>query len=175
MKKFIIPIIIFAAIGVLLKVGLSLDPRHIPSPLIGKPLTDYSLPTVADENKLFGKKDMLGQVYLLNVWASWCVACRQEHPLLMDIRQQNLFPIIGVDNKDKRADALVFLGQLGNPYQVSVADRDGRLSIDLGVYGVPESFVIDRKGMIRYKHIGPISVQSLNETILPLMKQLNAE
>ncbi len=159
----------------MLKVGLSLDPRKIPSPLIGKPLSEFSLPTVADGNKTFGKKDMLGQVYLLNVWASWCVACRQEHPLLMDINQQKLFPIIGVDNKDKRGDALAFLAQMGNPYTESVADADGRLSIDLGVYGVPESFVIDSKGMIRYKHIGPVSAEALNETILPLIDQLRSE
>jgi cytochrome c biogenesis protein CcmG/thiol:disulfide interchange protein DsbE len=175
MKKFLIPLAVFVAIGVLLKVGLSLNPRHIPSPLIGKPLTDYSLPTVADENRKFGKKDMLGQVYLLNVWASWCVACRQEHPLLMEVKRQQLVPIIGVDNKDKRADAIAFLQQMGDPYEISVADANGRLSIDLGVYGVPESFVIDKKGMIRYKHIGPLNGQALSETIMPLVAKLRAE
>jgi len=175
MKKFLIPLAVFVAIGVLLKVGLSLNPRHIPSPLIGKPLSEFSLPTVGDEKKLFGKKDMLGQVYLLNVWASWCVACRQEHPLLMEMKRQQLVPIIGVDNKDKRADAIAFLNQMGNPYKVSVADANGRLSIDLGVYGVPESYVIDKKGMIRYKHIGPINGLALNETIMPLVAKLNAE
>jgi cytochrome c biogenesis protein CcmG/thiol:disulfide interchange protein DsbE len=175
MKKFLIPLVVFVAIGVLLKVGLSLNPRHIPSPLIGKPLSDYSLPTVHDENIKFGKKDMLGRVYLLNVWASWCVACRQEHPLLMEMKRQQLLPIIGVDNKDKRADATAFLNQMGNPYEVSVADANGRLSIDLGVYGVPESYIIDKKGMIRYKHIGPINERALNETIMPLVAKLKAE
>ncbi|MDH5631880.1 MAG: DsbE family thiol:disulfide interchange protein [Gammaproteobacteria bacterium] len=175
MKKFLIPIIAFVAIGVLLYIGLSLNPRHIPSPLIGKPLGEFSLPTVHDESKMLGKKDLLGRVYLLNVWASWCVACRQEHPLLMEVQRQNLVPIIGVDNKDERADALAFLQQMGNPYEQSVADRNGRFSIDLGVYGVPESFVIDKNGMIRYKHIGPIDQQSLFQTILPLVHKLRQE
>lgn len=175
MKKFLIPLAVFVAIGVLLKVGLSLNPRHIPSPLIGKPLSEYSLPTVNDTKKHFGKKDMLGRVYLLNVWASWCVACRQEHPLLMEMKRQQQVPIIGVDNKDKRDNAMAFLSQMGNPYEISVADSDGRLSIDLGVYGVPESFVIDKKGMIRYKHIGPITERALAETIMPLVAKLNSE
>jgi cytochrome c biogenesis protein CcmG/thiol:disulfide interchange protein DsbE len=168
-KKFLIPIALFALMGMLLWRGLSLDPKHIPSPLIDKPLPEFSLTKVHAPNETVSNKDLRGRAYLLNVWASWCVACRQEHPLLMEVSRLKLAPLIGLDYKDKREDALGFLGSMGNPYEFSLSDPKGRLGIDLGVYGVPETFVIDAEGVIRYKHIGPLTEQALREKILPLL------
>ena len=173
MKKFIVPLIIFAALGLLLAYGLNLDPRKIPSPLIGKSLPAFSLPTVADPARKVGRDDMLGRVYLLNVWASWCVACRQEHPFLNELARNKVVPIIGLNYKDKREDALGWLGSLGNPYELSLSDTDGRLGIDLGVYGVPETFVIDKQGVIRYKQIGPISPEVWEKELLPRIREIS--
>ena len=150
MKKYLVPLTIFAVLGLLLAYGLNLDPRKIPSPLIGKSLPAFSLTTIADPARKVGRDDLLGRAYLLNVWASWCVACRQEHPFLNELARNKIVPIIGLNYKDKREDALGWLGSLGNPYELSLADIDGRLGIDLGVYGVPETFVIDKQGVIRY-------------------------
>jgi cytochrome c biogenesis protein CcmG/thiol:disulfide interchange protein DsbE len=171
MKKFLIPIIAFALIGALLWKGLSLDPRRIPSPLIGKALPEFSLTRVHQPKKAVSPKDLYGRVYLLNVWASWCVACRQEHPLWMEVERERLVPIIGLDYKDKRKNALKFLAELGDPYEMSLADMNGRVGIDLGVYGVPETFVIDKQGVIRHKHIGPITEKALMEEIMPVVRQ----
>ncbi len=173
MKKFVVPLIIFAALGLLLAYGLNLDPRKIPSPLIGKSLPAFSLPTVADPARKVGRDDMLGRVYLLNVWASWCVACRQEHPFLNELARNKTVSIIGLNYKDKREDALGWLGSLGNPYELSLSDTDGRLGIDLGVYGVPETFVIDKQGVIRYKQIGPISPEVWEQKLLPEIQKLS--
>ena len=173
MKKFAVPLIIFAALGLLLAYGLNLDPRKIPSPLIGKSLPAFSLPTVADPARKVGRDDMLGRVYLLNVWASWCVACRQEHPFLNELARNKTVSIIGLNYKDKREDALGWLGSLGNPYELSLSDTDGRLGIDLGVYGVPETFVIDKQGVIRYKQIGPISPEVWEQKLLPEIQKLS--
>lgn len=173
MKKFVVPLIIFAALGLLLAYGLNLDPRKIPSPLIGKSLPAFSLPTVADPARKVGRDDMLGRVYLLNVWASWCVACRQEHPFLNELARNKIVSIIGLNYKDKREDALGWLGSLGNPYELSLSDTDGRLGIDLGVYGVPETFVIDKQGVIRYKQIGPISPEVWEQKLLPEIRKLS--
>ena len=172
MKKYLVPLAIFVVLGLLLAYGLNLDPRKIPSPLIGKSLPAFSLTTVADPARKVGRDDLLGRAYLLNVWASWCVACRQEHPLLNELARNKTVPIIGINYKDKREDALGWLGSLGNPYELSLADNDGRLGIDLGVYGVPETFVIDKQGVIRYKQIGPITQEALEKTIMPLVEQL---
>lgn len=173
MKKYIVPLIIFAVLGLLLAYGLNLDPRKIPSPLIGKPLPAFSLATVADPARKVGRDDLLGRVYLLNVWASWCVACRQEHPFLNELARNKAVSIIGLNYKDKREDALGWLGSLGNPYELSLADNDGRLGIDLGVYGVPETFVIDKQGVIRYKQIGPITPEVWEQKLAPLIKELS--
>ncbi len=172
MKKFLIPLVAFALIGGLLWKGLSLDPRRIPSPLIGKPVSDFSLARVRKPKQIISPKDLYGRVYLLNVWASWCVACRQEHPLLMEIQRSQLVAIIGLNYKDKQKDAREFLRELGDPYEMSLADLNGRVGIDMGVYGVPETFVIDKKGIIRYKHIGPINEKALVENIMPVVRQL---
>lgn len=172
MNKFLIPIIAFVLIGGLLWKGLSLDPRHIPSPLIGKPVSDFALARVHKPEQVISPKDLHGRVYLLNVWASWCVACRQEHPFLMEIQRSQLVAIIGLNYKDKQKDAREFLRSMGDPYEMSLADLNGRVGIDMGVYGVPETFVIDKKGIIRYKHIGPINKKALVENIMPVVRQL---
>ena len=173
MKKYIVPLVIFVALGLLLAYGLNLDPRRIPSPLIGKPLPAFSLTTVADPTRKVSRDDLHGRVYLLSVWASWCVACREEHPLLNELTNRKVVTIIGLNYKDKREDALRWLGALGNPYELSLSDQDGRLGIDLGVYGVPETFVIDKQGVIRYKQIGPITPEVWEQKLAPLIKELS--
>jgi cytochrome c biogenesis protein CcmG/thiol:disulfide interchange protein DsbE len=173
MKKYIVPLIIFVSLGLLLAYGLRLDPRRIPSPLIGKPLPAFSLTTVADPARKVSRDDLHGRVYLLSVWASWCVACREEHPLLNELTSRKAVTIIGLNYKDKREDALRWLGALGNPYELSLSDQDGRLGIDLGVYGVPETFVIDKQGVIRYKQIGPMTPEVWEQQLAPLIKELS--
>lgn len=170
-----IPLAVFLVLIGLLWVGLQLDPRKIPSPLIDKPAPEFSLPRLDNPEQLFKSKDMLGQVWLLNIWASWCVACRSEHPVLNAwTKQDNIF-LVGMDYKDKREDGINWLTMLGNPYRLSVTDENGRSGMDWGVYGVPETFVIDKKGIIRYKHIGPISWDDLNTKLRPLISQLQQE
>ena len=173
MKKYIVPLIIYVSLGLLLAYGLKLDPRRIPSPLIGKPLPAFSLTTVADPARKVSRDDLHGRVYLLSVWASWCVACREEHPLLNELTSRKAVTIIGLNYKDKREDALRWLGALGNPYELSLSDQDGRLGIDLGVYGVPETFVIDKQGVIRYKQIGPMTPEVWEQKLAPLIKELS--
>jgi cytochrome c biogenesis protein CcmG/thiol:disulfide interchange protein DsbE len=171
MKRFL-PLGIFLVLAVFLAVGLGLDPREVPSPLIGKAAPEFRLPQLQDPGQMLGTEDLKGKVWILNVWASWCVACLEEHPILVDFSKQNVLPIYGLNYKDKREDALGWLGKHGNPYTLSIQDGDGRVGIDYGVYGVPETYVIDRNGIIRYKRIGPVTVQILQEKILPLVKQL---
>ena len=173
MKKFIIPIALFALLGLLLAYGLKLDPSKIPSPLVGKPLPAFSLPILDKPETLFANTDLQGKVVLINVWASWCVACKQEHPVLMRMASEKRVPIIGLNYKDKRVDALRVLKADGNPYDLSIVDADGRVGIDWGVYGVPETFVIDKQGVIRYKFIGPISTEVWEKTLLPLVQKLS--
>ncbi len=173
-KLFLIPIVLVLVLGFFLWRGLSLDPRKIPSPLVGKAMPDFSAPRVHVPEKTISTKDLLGRPYLLNIWASWCVACRQEHPLLMELSRLGQVRLIGLNYKDKRTDAVKFLGTMGDPYEMSLGDLDGRIGINLGVYGVPETFLVDSKGIIKYKHIGPIGVQDLRVTIIPLIKELEA-
>ena len=173
MKKFLIPIAVFVAIGLLLAYGLSLDPKKIPSPLIGKPLPAFALADLHKPNQTVTSESLRGKVYLLNVWASWCVACRDEHPLLVELARLKAVPIIGLNYKDKRSDALRWLEGLGNPYDRSLADTDGRVGIELGVYGVPETFVIDKQGVIRYKQIGPMTPEVWEQKLAPLIKELS--
>lgn len=176
MKRFLIPLALFAVLAVFLALGLTRDPREVPSPLVGKPAPDFSLPQLHVKTdtaaKPFSPKDMQGQVWLLNVWASWCVSCRQEHPVLMDFAKTAAAPLIGLDYKDPPADARRWLADFGDPYRLSVVDADGRVGIDYGVYGVPETYVIDKQGVIRYKHTGPVTQLSLIEKILPLVAEL---
>lgn len=171
MKRFL-PLGIFLVLAVFLAVGLGLNPREVPSPLIGKAAPAFRLPQLQDPGQTLATEDLKGKVWILNVWASWCVACLEEHPILVDFSKQNVLPIYGLNYKDKREDALKWLGKHGNPYALSIEDADGRVGIDYGVYGVPETYVIDRNGIIRYKRIGPVTVQILQEKILPLVRQL---
>jgi len=173
-KLFLIPLFLVFVLGLFLWRGLSLDPRKLPSPLVGKAMPVFSAPRVHVPVKTISTQDLLGRPYLLNIWASWCVACRQEHPLLMELSRQGRVRLIGLNYKDKRADAVKFLGTMGDPYEMSLSDLDGRIGIDLGVYGVPETFLVDSKGIIKYKHIGPIDARDLKIKILPLMAELEA-
>jgi cytochrome c biogenesis protein CcmG/thiol:disulfide interchange protein DsbE len=172
-KKALIPLGIFAVLLVFLAIGLTRDPHEIPSPLIGKPAPAFTAPVLNKTGETLSTKDMLGKVWLLNTWASWCVACRQEHPLLVEFSKSNPLPIIGLDYKDQEADGMQWLARFGNPYTTSITDRDGRIGIDFGVYGVPESFLIDKTGIIRYKQIGPFTEEALRDKLLPLIKELN--
>jgi cytochrome c biogenesis protein CcmG/thiol:disulfide interchange protein DsbE len=151
---------------------LTRDPHEIPSPLIGKPAPNFSAPLLDQPGQQLFNKDMLGKVWLLNTWASWCVACRDEHPILVEFAKSKTLPIIGLDYKDKDMDGQKWLARFGNPYDAAIADRDGRIGIDFGVYGVPESFLIDKMGIIRYKQIGPITPEALRDKLIPLIKEL---
>lgn len=175
MSRYLVGIAIFVVIMALLGVGLTLDPRRIPSPLIGKPMPPFELTTVHDPKLTLGKKDLIGKVSLLNIWASWCQACLQEHPVLMELARRGTVPIYGLNYKDKRMDAIAWLKKYGDPFVMSASDLNGRVGIEWGVYGVPETFIVDRKGIIRHKHIGPLSMEKLEEEILPLVRQLQAE
>jgi cytochrome c biogenesis protein CcmG/thiol:disulfide interchange protein DsbE len=165
---------IFVALVALLAVGLRLNPREVPSPLIGKPAPPFELPLLTEPDKRFSQKDMLGKVWIMNVWASWCPPCLVEHPVVTRIAQSGLAPVVGLNYKDARDDALPWLKRNGNPYQLIVFDANGRIGIDYGVYGVPETYVIDRKGVIRYKHIGPLSADVVKQKVEPLVQQLNS-
>ena len=172
MNRYIIPLAGFIVLVAFLGIGLGLNPREVPSPLIGKPAPAFRLAQLHQPDRPFAQKDMLGKVWLLNVWASWCVSCREEHPVLLELAKSNAVPIYGLNYKDKREDALAWLRQFGDPYGLSITDNDGRVGIDYGVYGVPETFVIDKAGVIRYKQIGPVTPKALNDKILPLVRQL---
>lgn len=175
--KYIVPLVLFLALAAFLLVGLGRDPREVPSPLVGKAAPDFSLPRLDDSSKVVTKQSMLGQVWLLNVWSSWCGSCRQEHPTLVKVGKggQKLVPIIGLDYKDKDADAFRFLRQGGDPYDFSIKDPTGEVGIEFGVYGVPETFVIDKKGVIRYKQIGPVNPEVWGKKIYPLILELKKE
>ena len=173
MKKFLIPIGLFALLGYLLYYGLRLDPRRIPSPLVNKPLPAFSLPTLDNPDKILTNADLRGHVVMVNVWASWCVACREEHPVLVDLAGRKQVTIIGLNYKDTRVDALNVLRGQGNPYNTVLVDASGRTGIDWGVYGVPESFIVDKQGIIRYKQIGPITPEVWDKTLWPLIRSLS--
>ncbi|MES2297047.1 MAG: DsbE family thiol:disulfide interchange protein [Pseudomonadota bacterium] len=173
MKRYLLPLAAFFVLVGFLAVGLKRDPREIPSPFIGKPAPMFKLAQLAAPDKTISPPDMLGKVWLLNVWASWCVSCREEHPVLMEFSRQGVVPIIGLDYKDGRDDGSGWLAQFGNPYQLSGFDGDGRVAIDYGVYGVPETFVVDKRGVIRMKHVGPVTREVIREKLLPLIKELN--
>lgn len=170
--KALIPFALFLVLVIFLAIGLTRDPREIPSPLIDKPAPAFSLPQLAKSDQPLRLADMQGKVWLLNVWASWCAACRDEHPVLVEFARQGVLPIIGLNYKDKRADAEAWLKEFGDPYATSIVDADGRVGIDYGVYGVPETFLIDGAGRIRYKQIGPITPEVLAKEILPRVRQL---
>lgn len=174
MKRFLIPLGIFLVLAGFLAAGLQLDPKEVPSPLIGKPAPDFDLPSVRDPAQRIRKADLLGKVWLLNVWASWCTTCRQEHPVLVDFARRTQTPIYGLDYKDAQPEGLAWLRSGGDPYQASLLDSEGRVGLDFGVYGVPETFVVDHTGVIRYKHIGALTPEVLRTRIEPLLKELHA-
>lgn len=171
-NRYLLPLAALALLLGVFAVGLTLNPREIPSPLINKPVPAFALAQLGNPEQTVGTADFMGRVTLFNVFASWCVACRAEHPLLMELAKAGTVEIMGLNYKDTREDGLRWLAQFGNPYDVIAHDLDGRVGIEWGVYGVPETFVVDRLGVIRYKHIGPISPRDLDETILPLVRQL---
>ena len=170
--RFLIPLGVFVMLVALLAIGLTLNPREVPSPLINKPVPAFQLAQLHHPGLTFSHKDMLGQVWLLNIWASWCASCRDEHPYLVELAQSGIVPIVGLKYKDKTEAGKEWLKEFGNPYFLSVVDADGRVGIDFGVYGVPETFVIDRNGVIRFKQIGAITRAGLEQKILPLVREL---
>lgn len=175
MLRYAIPLLLFAILVGFLAMGLDLNPREVPSPLVGRPAPQFSLPRLQDPQQSLGPADFRGKVWILNVWASWCVSCRAEHPVLNAWNASGELLLVGLNYKDARDDALKWLQRLGDPYTYSVMDVNGRVGLDWGVYGVPESFVIDRKGIIRYKHIGPISREDVDRILKPLLSKLMEE
>ncbi len=171
--KYGVPLVLFVALAAFLAIGLTRDPREVPSPLIDKPAPRFQLTRLEAPQRTFSPEEMRGKVWLLNVWASWCVSCRVEHPLLVDMAKKQEVPIVGLDYKDQRTDRMKWLSTHGDPYLVSAFDDEGKVGIDYGVYGVPETFVIDKQGVIRYKQIGPITQEALERKILPLVRKLN--
>jgi cytochrome c biogenesis protein CcmG/thiol:disulfide interchange protein DsbE len=172
--KFLVPLGLFLVLVGFLYAGLGLNPREVPSPLIDRPAPAFSLPRLDDPGKSIRREDLLGKVWVLNVWASWCAPCQQEHPLVIDLAKRTRVPVYGLNYKDQPGNARAWLRRLGDPYAATLIDFDGRVGIDWGVYGVPETFVIDAKGQVRYKHIGPLTEQAVRERIEPLLKQLGA-
>lgn len=172
MKKTMVPLVLFCILVIFLAIGLTRDPKEIPSPLIGKMAPEFVAPHLQSPTEKFSIQSMRGQVWLLNTWASWCVACRQEHPVLMEFSKAKVLPIVGLNYKDQDAEGLKWLARFGNPYDLTVTDKNGRIGIDFGVYGVPESFLIDKLGVVRYKQIGPITEGVLRDTIVPLVREL---
>ena len=175
MARYLIPLAIFVVLVGFLAIGLGLNPREVPSPLINKSAPAFELPSVRDPARTLGLADLKQEVSLFNVWASWCASCRHEHPLLVELASRDVVPIYGLNYKDTRKGALQWLNSLGDPYKASGFDADGRVGLDWGVYGVPETFVVDRNGVIRHKHTGPISVKDWKNTLLPMIRQLQAE
>ena len=174
MLRYLFPLVIFVVLAGFLYVGLSLNPRDIGSTRIGKPAPAFTLPQVNNTNHTFSNENFLGEVSLFNAWASWCVTCRYEHPLLMHLKKQG-YVIYGLNYKDTLADARDLLTRTGDPYLASGFDEKGRIGIDWGVTGTPETFVIDKQGIVRYKHIGPLTVELMQEKILPLIQELAAK
>ena len=172
-RLLLLPLLLFVVLVGFLLVGLRRDPHEVPSPLINKSAPDFQLPQLQQASATFSAKEMRGKVWLLNFWGTWCVACREEHPLLVQYAKTGAVPIYGVDYKDERTAALQWLDEFGNPYTLTAFDVDGRISIDYGVYGAPESYLIDRNGVIRFKQIGPITEDVWRNKILPLAKELN--
>lgn len=175
MNRALLPLLAFIVLVVFLAIGLTKDPRKLPSPFIGKTAPAFSLPLLHQQNKIFSPKSMLGKVWILNVWASWCVSCRAEHHVLNELIQKNKVNLIGLNYKDEVADARRWLARYGDPYQLSVSDVEGLIGIEWGVYGVPETFVMDKKGIVRLKHTGPVSNKDIMEEIIPLIEKLESE
>lgn len=170
--KAVLPLCVFLILSAFLAVGLRLDPQYVPSPLIGSRAPHFELRQLHEPSQTLKPRDLLGQVWLLNVWASWCFSCRIEHELLTALSRDGVVPIYGLAYKDAREHSLAFLQSYGDPYVLSIEDPDGRTGIDYGVYGIPETYLIDRAGVIRFKHIGPITADVIEKTILPMVAEL---
>lgn len=173
--KYLIPLVVFAGLSAFLLLGLDKDPTRVPSPLLDKPAPEFTLPVLGQSGESFSTADMQGKVWLLNIWATWCAACRVEHPLLVDLSRRGLVDIIGLNYKDKDDLAIKWLEDLGDPYSVTATDHSGRVGIDWGFYGAPETFVIDKSGIVRHKKIGPVTPADLQNTILPLVAELQGK
>jgi cytochrome c biogenesis protein CcmG, thiol:disulfide interchange protein DsbE len=172
-RLLLLPLVLFIGLVAFLLVGLRRDPHEVPSPLINKAAPDFKLTQLREPNKTFSAQEMRGKVWVLNFWGTWCVACRDEHPLLVEYAKSGVLPIYGVDYKDDRNAAMQMLAEEGNPYTLTVSDPEGRTSIDYGVYGAPESYLIDRNGVIRFKQIGPITEEVWQKEFLARARQLN--
>jgi cytochrome c biogenesis protein CcmG, thiol:disulfide interchange protein DsbE len=171
--KYLIPMALFVVLAAFLLVGLQRDPREIPSPLIGKPAPAFELPLLQQPARSFSPEEMQGQVWLLNVWASWCVPCLIEHPVLLQLARDKVLPIVGYNYKDQPTAATAWLAKHGDPFATVVSDRSGKSALDYGVYGVPETFLIDRAGNIRFKHVGPLTPEVVSARLLPMVKELS--
>ena len=172
MKRYLLPLAVFLVVVGFLAVGLQLKPREVPSPLVGKPAPAFSLPRLDAPGTMVSVQDMRGKVWVLNVWASWCGPCQVEHPHITELAKTSGLPVLGLNYKDKAEEANGWLQRLGNPYAATLVDAKGLAGIEWGVYGVPETFVIDKGGVIRHKHIGPVSADDVRQTLLPLLKKL---
>lgn len=170
MWRFAIPIALFAALLAFFFVGLGRDKETLPSPLIGKPAPAYELPTVEDPTRRVSDKDFAGKPYVLNIWGTWCPGCRDEHPVLLEIARRNVVPIVGIDWKDDLGLAQQWLRDFGNPYAVTGFDEEGRVSIDWGAYGAPETFLIDAQGIVVHKHVGPLSIAAWERDFMPKLR-----
>lgn len=170
--RLIAPVVVVVALIVLLGAGLTRQPDVLPSALIGKPAPDFDLPTLASERDRITAAALAGKVTLVNVWASWCVACRAEHALITEISRRTDVPVVGLNYKDTREDALRWLGRYGNPFAIVAFDGTGQTGIDWGVAAVPETFVVDRDGIIRYKVVGAITREEMNTTLIPKLERL---
>ena len=175
MLRYLIPLAVFLVLVVFLAIGLTRNPQELPSALINKPAPEFRLPQLNDPSKTFSAADMRGKVWMMNVWASWCIACREEHPYLFQYAKSGVVEIIGLNYKDRREDALRWLGELGDPYMLSAVDLDGRVGMDYGVYGAPETYIIDKSGTIRLKHVGPVTPDVWSKKFLPLIQDLNRQ
>jgi cytochrome c biogenesis protein CcmG/thiol:disulfide interchange protein DsbE len=175
MKRFLLPLAIFVVVVGFLGIGLTLNPREVPSPLVGKPAPEFALPQLHEPQQMLSLQDMRGKVWLLNFWASWCGGCKEEHPVLMQLAKTGEVPIYGMDYKDRRDEGIAWLQRWGNPYSVIAVDESGRVGINYGVYGVPETYVIDKAGVIRYKQIGPLDENILDKKIMPLVRELQQQ
>ncbi len=173
MNRYLWPLLLFLVLAGFLAFGLKLDPREVPSPLIDKPAPGFRATLLADPAQTLTRESLAGKPWVLNVWASWCTPCREEHPLWVEFARRSPVAIYGLNYKDERKAGLAWLERLGNPYAQSLADPDGRIGIDYGVYGVPETFVIDRDGIVRMKHVGPVTAEVLRDKIEPLLRRLN--
>ncbi|NBW77956.1 MAG: DsbE family thiol:disulfide interchange protein [Betaproteobacteria bacterium] len=189
--KYLLPLAVFLVLVGFLAAGLKLNPREVPSPLIGRAAPAFTAPYLIDPAVIdlavkpnaearkdlapmeFTPQELMGKVWVMNVWASWCAPCREEHPLLLALQRQQVAPMVGLNYKDQAAQALSLLQRYGNPYSVSITDTDGRIGMDYGVYGVPETYVVDKQGVIRLKHIGALTADDVQRKLLPLIAELN--